>query len=215
MILLCGGLKGGSGRSSVATHLTILRSSSKDVLLVDADDQETSSDFTILRNEETQGNAGYSCIKLTGTAVRSEVRRIANADKYEDIIIDCGGRDTASQRAAMTVADVMLIPLLPRSFDIWTLEKVSELISEIDSVNPNLKAYAFINRADPSGKENEEAAEIIKEYENLILLPCSLGNRKAFSNAAAAGLAVSELKPKDKKAIKEIEDLYRILFNVK
>ena len=52
MIIVIGGIKGGSGKTTVATNLAVLRSSkSKDVLLIDADDQETSTDFTILRNE--------------------------------------------------------------------------------------------------------------------------------------------------------------------
>ena len=72
-------------------------------------------------------------------------------DKFKNIIIDTGGRDTTSQRAALSVADVLLIPFVPRSFDVWTLEKVSALVAEMKTINPNLKAYAFINRADPRG----------------------------------------------------------------
>jgi chromosome partitioning protein len=54
--------------------------------------------------------------------VRTETQWLAG--KYDDVIIDTGGRDTASRRAALTVAEVLLVPCLPRSFDIWTLEKV-------------------------------------------------------------------------------------------
>jgi chromosome partitioning protein len=42
-----------------------------------------------------------------------------------------------------------------------------------------------------------------------------LGTRKAFSNAAAQGLAVTELKPQDLKATEEILILYRYLFDIK
>lgn len=213
MILLLGGIKGGSGRTTVATNLSVQRSSKKDVLLVDADDQETSSDFTILRNEQTDGNAGYTCIKLTGSAVRTETLRIA--DKYDDVIIDTGGRDTTSQRAAMSIADEMLIPFVPRSFDIWTIEKVVEMTEEMRSVNPKLNASTFLNRADPRGKDNGDAEKIITEYEGISFLPCALGNRKAFGNAAAAGLAVTEVRPRDPKAIKEITHLYQRVFKIK
>jgi len=52
MIIVISGIKGGSSGTTVATNLAVMRSSyGKDVLLVDADDQETSTDFTILRNE--------------------------------------------------------------------------------------------------------------------------------------------------------------------
>ena len=40
--------------------------------------------------------------------------------KYDHIIIDVGGRDTGSLRAALTVADAILIPFQPRSVDLWT-----------------------------------------------------------------------------------------------
>lgn len=52
-----------------------------------------------------------------------------------------------------------------------------------------------------------------------IRIQCSplspLGTRKAFGNAASSGLAVTELKPKDPKAIKEIVTLFEYVFNVK
>lgn len=41
--------------------------------------------------------------------------------KYEDVIIDAGGRDTTSQRAALIISDVALIPFNPRSFLIFGL----------------------------------------------------------------------------------------------
>ena len=138
MIVVIGGIKGGSGKTTVATNLAVMRAShGHDVLLVDADDQETASDFTILRNDRAAGEAAYTSIKLTGQAVRTETRRLA--DKYDDVVIDTGGRDTTSQRAALTVADVLLVPFVPRSFDVWTLEKVGELVAEIRTVNPNLR----------------------------------------------------------------------------
>ena len=150
MIVTVGGIKGGSGKTTVATNLAVLHATTgRDVLLVDADDQATASDFSILRNERLETGAGFTSIMLANSAVRTEIRRLA--DKYDDIIIDTGGRDTTSQRAALTVSNVLLVPFVPRSFDVWTLEKVSELIAEMRAANSELTAYAFINRADPRG----------------------------------------------------------------
>lgn len=211
MIVTVGGIKGGSGKTTVATNLAVMRSKIKDLLLIDADDQETASDFTILRNSEHESGAGYTSIRLSGSAVRTETKRLK--DKYEDILIDTGGRDTASQRAALSVTDVLLVPFVPRSFDVWTLEKVSELVGEMRTANPQLRAYAFINRADPAGRDNSEAASIIQDTAELEFIDCPLGSRKAFSNAAALGLGVVESKPIDSKAVNEIETLYRYLFD--
>ena len=213
MIVVVGGIKGGSGKTTVATNLAVIRAKSgSDVLLIDADDQETASDFTILRNEQQDSGAGYTSIKLTGAAVRTETKQLSS--KYKDIVIDTGGRDTTSQRAALTVADTLLVPFVPRSFDVWTLEKVSNLVGEMKIANPELQVYAFINRADPSGQDNKEAAEIIKDTEELNFIDTTLGARKAFSNAAARGLAVTELKPLDKKAQREMMTLYQYIFDI-
>jgi chromosome partitioning protein len=213
MIIVVGGIKGGSGKTTVATNLAVIRSKDgRDVLLIDADDQETATDFTILRNERSDGNAGYTSIKLTGTAVRSQTQRLM--DKYQDIIIDTGGRDTTSQRAALTVADVLLVPFVPRSFDVWTLEKVGALVAEMQPANPRLKAYTFLNRADSRGQDNADAVEVLRETESLAFIDTPLGTRKAFSNAAAQGIAVTELRPADPKATDEMMMLYRSLFDI-
>jgi chromosome partitioning protein len=217
MVIVVGGVKGGSGKSTVATNLAILRAKEgRDVLLVDADDQETSSDFTQLRNErmESQGGAGYTSIKLTGHAVRAQVQRLT--EKYEDIVIDTGGRDTTSQRAALTVADLLLVPFVPRSFDVWTIERVAAMVSEMLPANPKLKAFTFLNRADSRGQDNNDAADVLKASltPEIEFIDVVIGSRKAFGNAAAEGLAVTELRSIDPKASEEMTSLYRYAFDI-
>jgi chromosome partitioning protein len=213
MIVVVGGIKGGSGKTTVATNLAVIRAAEgRDVLLIDADDQETASDFTILRNERQPEAPSYTSIKLTGAAVRTETLRLRQ--KYQDIIIDTGGRDTTSQRAALTVADMVLVPFVPRSFDVWTLEKVGILVTEMRTANAGLRAHTFLNRTDPRGQDNNEAAEVLKDTDALTFLDAPLGTRKAFGNAAAQGLAVTELKPQDTKATEEMMLLYRYIFGI-
>lgn len=212
MITVVGGTKGGSGKSTVATNLAImLASTGSDVLLVDADDQETATDFTNLREATRPGGAGYTCVALTGAAVRSGVLRLA--PKHAHVVIDTGGRDTISQRAALSICHTYLVPFAPRSFDVWTLDKVAELVEEARAVNDGLRALAFINRAEARGSENVEAAELIRSKPGLEYVPAALGARKAFAHAAASGLAVTELRPQDPKASDEIASLYGYLFD--
>ena len=213
MIIVTGGIKGGSGKTTIATHLAIMRAQNKyDTLLIDADDQETSFDFSVLRNSlEEENIPQYTCVKLSGKAVRSEILKMK--DKYSDIIIDAGGRDTVNQRAALSIADKLIVPFVPRSFDLWTLDNVSSIVEEIKQINPNLESYAFLNRADSRGYDNNEAQELLKENDNLKILDVRICNRKAFSNASSEGKTVNEIKNPDSKAIYEINNLYNCIFS--
>ena len=114
----------------------------------------------------------------------------------------------------MSIADIMLVPFVPRSFDVWTLDKVSSLVEEMRAVNPALRAVTFINRADPRGQDNAEAEELLRENAALTFAHTPLGGRKAFSNAAAQGIAVTELRPSDPKAIEEMLTLFRYVFDI-
>lgn len=209
MIITIGGIKGGCGKSLISTNLTVLRSKKgKRVLLVDADEQGTAGDWVDHRcglGVET----AWTTIRLKGNAVRTEIKKMT--DSYDDIIIDCGGRDTSSLRAALTVSDIFLVPFQPKSFDIWTTEKVCTLVEEAASLNDNLVTYAVINCAGSRGSDNEDARQILSKAEGLSLLPLTIGLRKAFSNATAEGLGVIELGT-DKKAIQEIEALHNAVF---
>ncbi len=209
MIIVVGGIKGGSGKSTIATNLTILLAQKKDdVLLIDADDQETATDFTIIRNK-TLPKPTYTSIKLGGHAVRTETLLLS--EKYKNIVIDVGGRDTTSQRAALTVANIALIPFVPRSFDIWTIEKLTQLADEIKNVNSAISFYSFLNKADPRGTDNKDAIDILKDSKDIQYINCPIGNRKTFANASSQGLGITEFKPKDIKAIAELNNLVDII----
>jgi chromosome partitioning protein len=209
MIITVGGIKGGVGKSMIAINLVVMRSKNdKKVLLVDADEQGTSGDWVDHRIG-LGVNTPWTTIRLKGSAVRSEIKKLEN--NYNDIIIDCGGRDTTSLRAALTVSDIFLIPFQPKSFDIWTSSKVSTLIEEAKTINEKLIAFSFINCASPRGNDNDDAKNIIAKSENLSLLPATIGLRKAFSNATSDGLAVTETK-QESKAISEMLMLHDSIF---
>ena len=213
MILVCGGIKGGSGKTTFASNLAVIRSArGHDVVLIDADNQETSYDFTLLRGQNRNGDVGYLCSKQSGMGVRTSALQFAQ--KYDTVIIDSGGRDTVSQRAALSVADVVLVPFVPRSFDLWTIEKVAEVLAEVKPANPKLEAYTFLNRADARGQFPALSSQLLREASGDVLhwSGLSVGDRVAFGKAAASGLAITELRPEDPKAIEEIGALYDYVF---
>lgn len=211
MIIVIGGIKGGSGKTTLATNLTVLRAFfGKKVLLVDADEQKSASDWAAQR-DNLGIKTDWATIQLTGKSLYSQLQKMQN--DYDDIIIDVGGRDTTSQRSALTIADIFVIPFKPRSLDIWTIGSVKSMISEIKTINPDLLSLAVINQADAQGADNKDAMEVLAECPDLLCLPTTIGLRKSFANAASTGLGVSEMKTQDKKALLEIGDLYREVFH--
>ncbi len=211
MILTVGNVKGGVGKTTLAINITIAAADSgADVLLIDGDEQGTAMTFTELRQQKT-GKTDYTVVSLKGVALRQQVRKLA--PKYDMIVIDVGGRDTGSFRAALTVTDILLIPVLPRTFDVWALDQVASLIEEAREINDALQVYSVINSADPVGRDNEEAAKLLSEHQDITHISQTIVRRKAFSNSVAAGVGIFELQPRDRKAEKELTEVLHT-FNV-
>lgn len=211
MITIVGGIKGGGGKTTLATNLCVMRSATcKKVLLVDADEQKTCSDWVEQRKAlgiETK----WTTIQLMGRFIHSDLSRMVN--DYDDVIVDVGGRDTTSQRSALSIADVCLIPFKPKSFDLWTLGKVRAMIYEIQTINPSMKVVAIVNQAECRGRDAQDAINMIKEIEEFICLETAIGNRKIFSNASSEGKGIVEIKKSDPKAESEMKMLYNYLYS--
>ena len=210
MILVVGHTKGGVGKTTVAVNLAIaLAMSGRSVHLVDADSQGTAA-----LASEVRASAGLvpplpCSVCPDGAALRQHVEGVAAADV---VVIDAGGRDSAALRAALLVADVLLVPYQPRSFDVGALHDVAALVADAEQRRPGLRAFAFLNAADAGGgQDNEEAAAAVADAAPLVLLNTPLSRRKAFSNAAGSGRCVLELRPKDNKASAELSALLSAL----
>ncbi len=210
MIFAVGNLKGGVGKTTLATNIAIAFAQvGGDVLLIDA--EGTALAFTDLRTS-TQGQSGYTAVALHGASIRTQVRQLV--PKYSDIVIDIGGEDaTGSLRAAFTVADIVIIPVKPRSFDLWRTEQTIELVNEAREINEDLRAVAVLNEADAQGQDNRAALEHLATIKGLEVSPIIIHRRKAFPNATAAGLSVLEYRG-DPKATEEMKQLVQFLNNL-
>jgi chromosome partitioning protein len=89
------------------------------------------------------------------------------------------------------------------------------ILEEVRTVNPELKAWAFLNRADAGGTDNQDAMQMISDTPEIELIAPRVGDRKAFQNAHTQGLSVTEVKPRNQKAVKELEELYQHCFSTK
>lgn len=213
MIITVGNTKGGVGKTTLAVNLAIARAlAGRDVWLIDGDRQGTAQTAISIRADAGH-NPGIACASYPdGPALRAQVQQ--QASKFDDIVIDAGGRDSTALRAALVLSDVLLVPFQPRSYDVWALNDIAALVDEARSVRDGLRAFAILNCADPgeASTDNAEAAAAVADVPQFEYLPTPLRRRKAFANAAGQGLSVLEIKPQDIKASDELKALISALF---
>ena len=214
MIVTIGNTKGGVGKTTLALNIAIARAKAgRDVWVIDGDRQATASTALAIRAESGQEPIMATAQYFDGPTLRAQVG--LQAKKYQDVVIDVGGRDSSALRAALGVSDVLLIPFQPRSIDVWAIKDIAELVDEIRGFGKELTAYAVLNLADIQGQDNRDAAAAISDFSGITLLDTPIRRRKAFANAAGEGLSVLEHEPADGKARAELEALVNAIFSSK
>lgn len=211
MILLFGGEKGGTGKSMMAVNIaTIMAHENKEVILIDADKQGTTANWVANRDDE-EILPRIPCFQKYGAKLYLDIQAIS--EKYDNVIIDVGGRDTPELRSAMVIADVLFSPLAPALFDAETVPKLETIIREIKlNVNKDLKSYAFINKANPYTNEKSDLIEFFNEMESseLKLANTIITDYIAYRKASRYGKGIIELPRKEKgKGAIEIMNLYK------
>lgn len=215
MIITIGVEKGGTGKSTTATNLACYISYlGKEVAILDADIQKTASDWMSVREDERENNSKISPIDVF--AQNKEIDKLAKwlKQKYDYIVIDVGGQAGRALGSALLCSDIIYMPVRPSQADLWTLDKMETLIDNAKGINPNLKAYAFLNQAptNPSIKETELAKSYLEEFENIDLSECVISERKAFRDAMLQGLSVFEMQ--ESKAKEEMDKLCKEILSV-
>ena len=213
MILTVGNTKGGVGKTTMAVNIAIARAlAGRDVWLIDGDRQGTAQTAISIRAEAGH-LPGIACATYPdGPVLRSQLQQ--QAGKFDDIIIDAGGRDSTALRAALILSDVLLVPFQPRSYDVWALDDIAGLIDEARSVRDGLRAFAVLNCADTgeASADNADAAAAVADIPQFEYLATPIRRRKSFANGAGQGLSVLEMKPADRKACDELNALINALF---
>jgi chromosome partitioning protein len=213
MIVLVGGEKGGTGKTTITTNLAVARArAGHDVLIVDCDPQGSANYWAAVR-EEGGIAPRIAVVQKFGKTLANQLRDLA--ERYEEILVDAGGRDSVELRGAMVVADYLYSPIQASQFDTWTLDQMDTLVGHAHGLNPELRGIVIINRAstNPGVTEHKDARAVLEEYENLSLAQTVLRDRIAYRKAPREGKAVSELPTADsRKAVDEVEALYEEIY---
>ena len=205
MILLVGGEKGGSGKSCLAQNIAVyLQHRQKDVLLLDADPQGTTTDWAKER-EENDGLTNLPCVQASGN-IRQILKDLAK--RYQVIVVDAGGQDSEALRSAMTVATHLLLPFRPKRRDLKTLVHVSQLVKLAKAVNPEMLVRGVITQCPTLPSQTQrilDAKEACQSFgiEPLQSITC---NRNVYDDADENGSSVLEVET-DLKAKEEVESL--------
>ncbi len=207
MIVTVAHTKGGTGKTTTALQLALYWKTklNRDVWLVDGDEQQSALTAVGIRADSGVEPALPCSAYSDGRSMVSQIR--AQKNKWEDIVIDVGGRDTSALRAALMVCDVLLVPVMPRSYDVWALSNLQDVIQEAKDLGADFRVLAFLSCADSQGTDNQSAIESMTNFPEFEVIPTPLVRRKAFSSAGGTGLSVFEVKPSDKKACNELEAL--------
>lgn len=197
-IILIGGEKGGSGKSTTATNLAVcLALEGLDVMLLDADKQATATKFIARRNE-----AGYK--EVHSAQKLGDIYRAAIdlAGRYQWVIIDAGGRDSRELRTGMVAADLVYVPIKASQADLETLPVVDELLSLSRGMNPGLEARALLCMAPTNERirEVQDAQELLAGFPDLPLSSCIIRERKIYRDALLLGRGVVEMKNSEARA---------------
>lgn len=212
MIILVGGEKGGTGKSTTAFNLAAyLAMHNKDVLLIDADPQLSSSKAISRRNKNYPDLFKIQSVQLSGD-IYDGLSQLSN--KYEYLVVDTGGRDSVELRSGLLITDIFITTIRPSQIDIDTLPDLNNITKKAKAMNRSLKSYALFTHSptNPNMDDAKEAKSILDELPEFIQTKSSLFYRSAYWRTFGNGLSILDYI--DKKAIEEINTLGEELYDI-
>lgn len=191
--------KGGAGKSTLATNLArALQLRGQSVLLADADPQKTAVQW----RESYDSTGGTDTMPVVVGVDRdnfdSDVRTVAAA--FDVVIIDGAPRMDTRVRAALRVADLVLVPVQPSAFDIRATGPLVGMIHEQQAATPGRPAAALVVfRQIPNTLLAGEVEGALAAY-GLPVLKGRATQRVAYQEAAGLGVGVHDYEPGGKAA---------------
>jgi chromosome partitioning protein len=207
MIIVVGNIKGGTGKSTLATNLSVEATKDKKrVLLVDSDPQASAMGFRGARESDD--------IKATAILTPTLHRDLKDFTQFDLIIVDAGGRDVETFRSAVLAADLFIMPTRPSQYDIWSTSDTIKVLRDARIYRPDLVARVALNQLIPNTIVGREAREALEEFKDECpLLQSTIAMRVAFETSVERGMGASEIEPKG-TAAEEIRSLYTEIMQI-
>jgi chromosome partitioning protein len=198
--------KGGTGKTTVATNLaTLLAAQKTEVLLVDADPQQSALEW---QHDRPTHLPQVSVVGLPAPNLHREIPRLQA--KYPVILIDGGGRVTATARATVAVADFLLVPTLASLPDARSTQRFfQEVVEEVAAIKGRISGAILFSMVKTGTVFNVSGQGSIKDLGSPVL-ETTLSHRITYQEAFAQGLSVGEYDPRS-KAAEEVHALFREL----
>ncbi|HEY4178430.1 MAG TPA: ParA family partition ATPase [Kofleriaceae bacterium] len=201
--IVCAAVKGGAGKTTLATNLgaELLRRKHR-VLIVDADPQGTARTWCDVAAEN--GLPTPTCVSM-GKEMHQpgQLDRLGAAFDY--VIIDCPGRDGIVVRAALMTAHLVLIPCGTSPADAWALQQSLSLVEEARALRPYLDARVVLTRRRAATNLGRNARADLVAL-GVPLLTGGLTERVAYQTAMGDGKGVTSLTGQA-EAVREIRSL--------
>jgi len=201
--------KGGVGKTTLATHLSVIAAGpSRPVLLFDTDPQRSLKWWWDLRQGDTPA--------LVECDAR-ELAKILPAAKKEGVafaIVDTPPHAENSIADAMRVSDLVLVPTRPGPFDLAAVAMTLDLAQRVGK-----KPLAIINHAPPRTGAGEpsivgEARETLTRM-GATVAASVISQRVAMSHAVIGGQTVNEYEPEGRAAAEMLALWHEVQANLK
>ena len=191
--------KGGSGKTTIATHLArALQLDGADVLLVDSDPQGSARDWAAVREDQP-----LTVVGIDRPTIDRDLKTVARTD-----FVGIDGAPQAADLAvsAIKAAHFVLIPVQPSPYDIWATADLVELVKQrIEVTDGKLKAAFVVSRAIKGTKIGAEVTEALSGY-GLPVLESRITQRVSYPSTAAGGTTVIDAEPGG-EAAREVQAL--------